>query len=107
MNSSTVYSTSLGRGVNQNATTPAINIRAESGIDWMHYIIYFLVALLVVWGVLFILIRTGVVGPNDWLYENTKRIPYLSENSWARQTANNDTTNAANSSPSATTNNTN
>lgn len=84
-----MYST--GRGISQGTASTAAT-RVESGggvggIDWIHYIVYFLVALLVVWGILFVLIRTSMVGPNDWLYENTKGIPGIGEKSWARQTA--------------------
>lgn len=86
MNAPPVYSTSVGRGLSQGVPTA----RTESaGNDWLYYIVYFLIALLVIWGILFILIRTGVVGPNDWLYENTKWIPIIGENSWARQTRDN------------------
>lgn len=84
-----MYSTSAGRGINHNsAATAPLGVRVESGsFDWLYYIIYFFIALLLIWGILFILIRTGVVGPRDWLYENTKWIPVLGENSWVRQTA--------------------
>lgn len=85
-----MYSTSGGRGMNQAVGATTAAVRTESSIiDWIHYIVYFLVALLVIWGILFILIRTSVVGPNDWLFEHTKGIPGIGENSWARQTANN------------------
>jgi len=104
MNSSTVYSTSLGRGVGQNAGTSAIGVHTETGgIDWLHYVIYFLAAVLVIWIALYVVIRTGVVGPNDWLYENTKRIPWIHEGFWAR----NDATTVANPSANATTSSTN
>lgn len=85
-----MYSTSAGRGINQGGGATTTTVRTESGgNDWLYYIVYFLIALLVIWGILFMLIRTGVVGPNDWLYENTKWIPIIGEKSWARQTANN------------------
>jgi hypothetical protein len=87
MSTSTVYSTS--RGINQGGGTTTTTVRAENnGYDWLYYVVYFLIAVLVIWGILFILIKTGVVGPNDWLYENTKWIPIIGEKSWARQTSN-------------------
>jgi hypothetical protein len=43
--------------------------------------------LVFVWGILFAMIRAGVVGPNHWMYEKTKWIPGLGENSLARTAA--------------------
>lgn len=73
-----------------NAGVAPLSVRVENGgYDWLYYVLYFFIALLFIWGLLFILIRTGVVGPSDWLYEHTKWIPLVGENSWARKTATN------------------
>jgi len=93
MSTSSGYVTSGGRGVGSSGITVAPSgVRTDSGgYDWLYYIIYFFIALLLIWGILFILIRTGVVGPSDWLYENTKWIPTIGENSWARNKARSNT----------------
>ncbi len=85
MSSQPVYATARERGGNLNVALP---LRGESGgFEWIQYVGYFLAAVIVLWGVLFALLRWGVVGPRDWLYDNTKWIPLLGENSWARRTA--------------------
>lgn len=84
-----MYSTNMGRSFGSPAAVAAAaaaaqNADAVNGGGWLHYIFYFLAALMFVWGILFAMIRSGVVGPNHWLYEKTKLIPGLGENSLAR-----------------------
>lgn len=57
----------------------------SGGHNWAYYIVYFLVAVLVVWGAIFMMIRTELIPRGSWLYDNTTWIPGIGPDSWPRR----------------------
>lgn len=61
------------------------NMSHGSGHNWMYYIVYFIIAVLIAWGGVFVMLRTELIPRGTWLYDNTTWIPGLGQESWARQ----------------------
>lgn len=53
--------------------------------NWMFYIMYFIIALLIAWGAVFFMLRAELIPRGTWLYEHTTWIPGMGIGSWVRQ----------------------
>lgn len=62
-----------------------VNVVSGNGHNWVYYIVYFLIAVLVAWGAVFIMLRNNLIPHGSWLYERTNWIPGLGPHSWARE----------------------
>lgn len=56
-----------------------------NGHNWIYYLVYFVIAVLIAWGAVFVMLRAELIPRGTWLYEHTTWIPGLGRESWARQ----------------------
>ncbi|KAG8323935.1 hypothetical protein J6590_104049 [Homalodisca vitripennis] len=59
----------------------------NGGHNWVYYVVYFMIAVLITWGALFVMLRTELIPRDSWMYRNTKWVPGLGQDSWARPRA--------------------
>lgn len=74
-----------GYRITRSGQSGAHAIGEESTAPWWSYLMWVAVAVVVIWCLLFVLLRTNVVEPGDWFYENTYSIPFLGKESYARK----------------------
>jgi len=58
---------------------------STTGYNWIYYIVYVLIAVLVAYGAIFVMLRTELIPRGAWLYEHTTWIPGLGVDSWPRR----------------------
>lgn len=51
------------------------------GHNWVYYVVYFVIAVLIAWGALFVMLRTEMIQRGTWLYDHTTWIPGLGHKS--------------------------
>lgn len=66
-------------------TTITVNENKPSN-QWIYWVIYAFIALFIVWIILFVLIRSEVIKPGNWLYDSTTWVPGLGSNALPSRT---------------------